>query len=40
MSRCELAVDYKKKKNVFRIRVQNGTEYLFQAKDHVCLVKK
>jgi len=31
---CELAVDYKKKKNVFRIRVQNGTEYLFQAKDH------
>jgi len=30
---CELAVDYKKKKNVFRIRNQNGTEFLFQAKD-------
>lgn len=33
-------MDYKKKKNVFRIRNQNGTEFLFQAKDQVCFIKK
>jgi len=31
---CEVATDYKKKKHVFRIRTENGSEYLFQAKDH------
>nr|CAB3266546.1 spectrin beta chain, non-erythrocytic 1-like [Phallusia mammillata] len=30
---CEVAVDYKKRKHVFRVRLQNGTEYLLQAKD-------
>ncbi|GAA6091674.1 spectrin beta chain, non-erythrocytic 1 isoform X1 [Tachysurus ichikawai] len=30
---CEVAVDYKKKKHVFKLRVTNGNEYLFQAKD-------
>ena len=35
VTRCEVAADYKKKKNVFRIRIENGNEYLFQAKDNV-----
>lgn len=30
---CEVALDYKKKKHVFKLRVTNGNEYLFQAKD-------
>jgi len=30
---CEVATDYKKKKHVFRLRLQNGTEYLLKAKD-------
>uniref|UniRef100_A0A3B4BR65 Spectrin beta chain n=1 Tax=Pygocentrus nattereri TaxID=42514 RepID=A0A3B4BR65_PYGNA len=36
---CEVAVDYKKKKHVFKLRVTDGNEYLFQAKDdvsHLC----
>ncbi|TSU11378.1 Spectrin beta chain, non-erythrocytic 1 [Bagarius yarrelli] len=32
-SACEVAVDYKKKKHVFKLKVSNGNEYLFQAKD-------
>uniref|UniRef100_A0A8C1WRD1 Spectrin beta chain n=1 Tax=Cyprinus carpio TaxID=7962 RepID=A0A8C1WRD1_CYPCA len=34
---CEVAVDYKKKKHVFKLRVTDGNEYLFQAKDDVSL---
>uniref|UniRef100_A0AAY4BMI1 Spectrin beta chain n=1 Tax=Denticeps clupeoides TaxID=299321 RepID=A0AAY4BMI1_9TELE len=30
---CEVAVDYKKKKHVFKLRLADGNEYLFQAKD-------
>ncbi|NXW89492.1 SPTB2 protein, partial [Alopecoenas beccarii] len=30
---CEIAVDYKKKKHVFKLRLTDGNEYLFQAKD-------
>ncbi|XP_039594856.1 spectrin beta chain, non-erythrocytic 1 isoform X2 [Polypterus senegalus] len=30
---CEVAVDYKKKKHVFKLRMTDGNEYLFQAKD-------
>uniref|UniRef100_A0A4X2L2E9 Spectrin beta chain n=1 Tax=Vombatus ursinus TaxID=29139 RepID=A0A4X2L2E9_VOMUR len=30
---CEVAVDYKKKKHVFKLRLNDGNEYLFQAKD-------
>lgn len=30
---CEVAVDYKKKKHVFKLRATDGNEYLFQAKD-------
>ncbi|XP_039913430.1 spectrin beta chain, non-erythrocytic 1 [Hirundo rustica] len=30
---CEVAVDYKKKKHVFKLRLTDGNEYLFQAKD-------
>uniref|UniRef100_A0A1A8GRL7 Spectrin beta chain n=1 Tax=Nothobranchius korthausae TaxID=1143690 RepID=A0A1A8GRL7_9TELE len=30
---CEVAVDYKKKKHVFKLKVTDGNEYLFQAKD-------
>ncbi|XP_036402633.1 spectrin beta chain, non-erythrocytic 1-like isoform X2 [Megalops cyprinoides] len=30
---CEVAVDYKKKKHVFKLRISDGNEYLFQAKD-------
>uniref|UniRef100_A0A8C5M7R5 Spectrin beta chain n=1 Tax=Leptobrachium leishanense TaxID=445787 RepID=A0A8C5M7R5_9ANUR len=30
---CEVATDYKKKKHVFKLRLNNGNEYLFQAKD-------
>ncbi|XP_016120335.1 spectrin beta chain, non-erythrocytic 1-like, partial [Sinocyclocheilus grahami] len=30
---CEVAVDYKKKKHVFKLRVTDGNEFLFQAKD-------
>uniref|UniRef100_A0A452HQU3 Spectrin beta chain n=1 Tax=Gopherus agassizii TaxID=38772 RepID=A0A452HQU3_9SAUR len=32
---CEIAVDYKKKKHVFKLRLTDGNEYLFQAKDDV-----
>uniref|UniRef100_A0A8C1K4E2 Spectrin beta chain n=1 Tax=Cyprinus carpio TaxID=7962 RepID=A0A8C1K4E2_CYPCA len=35
---CEVAVDYKKKKHVFKLRVTDGNEYLFQAKDDVSLL--
>uniref|UniRef100_A0A3Q2E6M2 PH domain-containing protein n=2 Tax=Cyprinodon variegatus TaxID=28743 RepID=A0A3Q2E6M2_CYPVA len=30
---CEVAVDYKKKKHVFKLKISDGNEYLFQAKD-------
>ncbi|XP_048883547.1 spectrin beta chain, non-erythrocytic 1-like isoform X1 [Brienomyrus brachyistius] len=30
---CEVAHDYKKRKNVFKLRIADGKEYLFQAKD-------
>ncbi|MGH0132993.1 UNVERIFIED_CONTAM: hypothetical protein FKN15_059555 [Acipenser sinensis] len=30
---CEVAIDYKKKKHVFKLRITDGNEYLFQAKD-------
>ncbi|XP_071335921.1 spectrin beta chain, non-erythrocytic 1 isoform X2 [Trachinotus anak] len=30
---CEVAVDYKKKKHVFKLKITDGNEYLFQAKD-------
>nr|1BTN_A Chain A, BETA-SPECTRIN [Mus musculus]1MPH_A Chain A, BETA SPECTRIN [Mus musculus] len=30
---CEVALDYKKKKHVFKLRLSDGNEYLFQAKD-------
>uniref|UniRef100_A0A667YI21 Spectrin beta chain n=1 Tax=Myripristis murdjan TaxID=586833 RepID=A0A667YI21_9TELE len=30
---CEVALDYKKKKHVFKLKVTDGNEYLFQAKD-------
>ncbi|XP_064174889.1 spectrin beta chain, non-erythrocytic 1-like isoform X2 [Anguilla rostrata] len=30
---CEVAVDYKKKKHVFKLKLTDGNEYLFQAKD-------
>ncbi|XP_037544037.1 spectrin family protein isoform X1 [Nematolebias whitei] len=30
---CEIAHDYKKKKHVFKLRLRDGKEYLFQAKD-------
>uniref|UniRef100_A0A1A8V3F3 Spectrin beta chain n=1 Tax=Nothobranchius furzeri TaxID=105023 RepID=A0A1A8V3F3_NOTFU len=30
---CEVAVDYKKKRHVFKLKVTDGNEYLFQAKD-------
>ncbi|XP_034021574.1 spectrin beta chain, non-erythrocytic 1-like [Thalassophryne amazonica] len=30
---CDVASEYKKKKHVFKLRVTNGNEYLFQAKD-------
>lgn len=30
---CDVASDYKKKKHVFKLRVSDGNEYLFQAKD-------
>ncbi|KAI4899424.1 hypothetical protein NFI96_026189 [Prochilodus magdalenae] len=32
-STCEVALDYKKKKHVFKLRLSDGNEYLFQAKD-------
>ncbi|KAF5898765.1 spectrin beta chain, non-erythrocytic 1 isoform X1, partial [Clarias magur] len=32
-STCEVALDYKKKKHVFKLKISNGNEYLFQAKD-------
>ncbi|XP_028393281.1 spectrin beta chain, non-erythrocytic 1-like isoform X3 [Dendronephthya gigantea] len=32
-SRTEVADDYHKRKNVFRLKMENGNEYLFQAKD-------
>ncbi|TNM85628.1 hypothetical protein fugu_007899 [Takifugu bimaculatus] len=30
---CDIASDYKKKKHVFKLRLTDGNEYLFQAKD-------
>ncbi|KAG8443698.1 hypothetical protein GDO86_009029 [Hymenochirus boettgeri] len=30
---CEVATDYKKKKHVFKLKLSDGNEYLFQAKD-------
>ncbi|KAI3352715.1 hypothetical protein L3Q82_020167 [Scortum barcoo] len=30
---CDVASDYKKKKHVFKLRITDGNEYLFQAKD-------
>ncbi|XP_066575019.1 spectrin family protein isoform X2 [Amia ocellicauda] len=30
---CEVALDYKKRKHVFKLRLGDGKEYLFQAKD-------
>uniref|UniRef100_A0A8C7D4A1 Spectrin beta chain n=1 Tax=Oncorhynchus kisutch TaxID=8019 RepID=A0A8C7D4A1_ONCKI len=30
---CDVATDYKKKKHVFKLRVADGNEYLFQAKE-------
>ncbi|XP_051273986.1 spectrin beta chain, non-erythrocytic 1 isoform X8 [Dicentrarchus labrax] len=30
---CEVALDYKKKKHVFKLKITDGNEYLFQAKD-------
>uniref|UniRef100_A0A673C022 Spectrin beta chain n=1 Tax=Sphaeramia orbicularis TaxID=375764 RepID=A0A673C022_9TELE len=30
---CDVASEYKKKKHVFKLRVSDGNEYLFQAKD-------
>ncbi|XP_067895582.1 spectrin beta chain, non-erythrocytic 1-like isoform X1 [Heterodontus francisci] len=30
---CEVAADYKKKKHVFKLRLNNGCEYLFHGKD-------
>uniref|UniRef100_A0A8C6USR1 Spectrin beta chain n=1 Tax=Neogobius melanostomus TaxID=47308 RepID=A0A8C6USR1_9GOBI len=32
---CEVATDYKKKKHVFKLKITDGNEYLFQAKDDV-----
>uniref|UniRef100_A0A671WJX6 Spectrin beta chain n=1 Tax=Sparus aurata TaxID=8175 RepID=A0A671WJX6_SPAAU len=32
---CEVALDYKKKKHVFKLKITDGNEYLFQAKDDV-----
>ncbi|XP_043916434.1 spectrin beta chain, non-erythrocytic 1-like isoform X2 [Protopterus annectens] len=32
-SMCEVAHDYKKRKHVFKLRLSDGKEYLFQAKD-------
>uniref|UniRef100_A0A4W5NZK6 Spectrin beta, non-erythrocytic 1 n=1 Tax=Hucho hucho TaxID=62062 RepID=A0A4W5NZK6_9TELE len=34
---CDVAMDYKKKKHVFKLRVTDGNEYLFQAKEEVSL---
>ena len=31
---ADIAYDYTKKKNVFRLTTYNGSEYLFQADDH------
>uniref|UniRef100_A0A3B4EGD0 PH domain-containing protein n=1 Tax=Pygocentrus nattereri TaxID=42514 RepID=A0A3B4EGD0_PYGNA len=36
-STCEVALDYKKKKHVFKLRLSDGNEYLFQAKDDVSI---
>ncbi|KAE8600788.1 hypothetical protein XENTR_v10013410 [Xenopus tropicalis] len=30
---CEVATDYKKKKHVFKLKLNDGNKYLFQAKD-------
>ncbi|KAJ1156330.1 hypothetical protein NDU88_009054 [Pleurodeles waltl] len=30
---CEIAIDYKKRKHVFKLKLLDGNEYLFQAKD-------
>ncbi|XP_043911085.1 spectrin beta chain, non-erythrocytic 1 [Protopterus annectens] len=32
-AQCEVATDYKKKKHVFKLKLTDGNEYLFQAKD-------
>ncbi|XP_071162084.1 spectrin beta chain-like isoform X8 [Mytilus edulis] len=31
---CEAAMDYTKKKNVFRLRLKDGSEFLFEASNH------
>ena len=31
---CEAAMDYTKKKNVFRLHLKDGSEYLFEASNH------
>ncbi|XP_029283082.1 spectrin beta chain, non-erythrocytic 1-like [Cottoperca gobio] len=35
---CDVASEYKKKKHVFKLRVTDGNEYLFQAKDEVSFI--
>uniref|UniRef100_I3JIG6 Spectrin beta chain n=1 Tax=Oreochromis niloticus TaxID=8128 RepID=I3JIG6_ORENI len=35
---CDVASDYKKKKHVFKLRIADGNEYLFQAKDEVSMI--
>ena len=35
MATCEKAEDYQKKKYIFRVRLENGAEYLFQADSEV-----
>lgn len=32
---CSIPTDYTKKKNVFRLKLANGAEYLFEAHDAV-----
>ena len=32
---CSIPADYTKKKNVFRLKLANGAEYLFEAHDAV-----
>ncbi len=35
----DIAYDYTKKKNVFRLTTYNGSEYLFQADDHESMIE-
>uniref|UniRef100_A0A8C5WY19 Pleckstrin homology domain-containing protein n=1 Tax=Laticauda laticaudata TaxID=8630 RepID=A0A8C5WY19_LATLA len=34
-AQCNVALDYKKRKHVFKLGLTDGKEYLFQAKDEV-----